>query len=232
MQPVFRLLLAAALAGLSLAPARAADLAFRPSLDGADPAPAVTDKPWFVHLGPAALILDEGAKIKGAGTRIPGATIKIAPQVTASLEAGYYLTRNIAIAVALGVPPNPTVKGAGTVEGLGTLGSIWYGPTALTAQYHFTNFGPFQPYVGVGPLLMIVFSEHDGALSRFRVDPALGAVAQVGADVMLSDRWGVFVDVKKGYLRTHSKGYLGPLPISADVKLDPLVVSGGVTYRF
>lgn len=231
MRPVFRLLFAAAvLAGMT--PARAADLALRPSLEAADAAPLITAKSWFVHIGPAALILDEGAKIKGAGTRIPGATIKIAPQVTASLEAGYYLTPNVAVAVTLGVPLNPTINGAGTVEAIGKLGSIWYGPTAATAQYHFTNFGPFQPYVGVGPLLLIVFSEHDGALSHFRVDPALGAVAQVGADVMLSDRWGVFVDVKKGYLRTHSKGYLGALPISADVKLDPLVVSGGVTYRF
>jgi outer membrane protein len=60
----------------------------------------------------------------------------------------------------------------------------------------------------------------------------MGVAFQVGADYMITDNWGVFVDVKKAILRTEATGFLGPAPIRADVKLDPLVLHTGVTYRF
>jgi outer membrane protein len=49
---------------------------------------------------------------------------------------------------------------------------------------------------------------------------------------MFTDHWGVFFDVKKILLRTEATGFLGPAPIRADVKLDPLVLHTGVTFRF
>lgn len=218
-----------ALAGLfSAGPARAADLLFRPTLEADQPvSPTI-----FVHVGPAGILLDESAKIKAGGTRIPGASIKISPQVTAAIEAGFFITPQIAVAFTGGFPPNPVIEGSGSIAGYGKLGSIVYGPTALTAQYHLTGFGRFQPYVGVGPTYMLVFNTRDGALSDLRISPAWGVVGQVGADLMVTDRWGVFLDLKKAYLRTAAKGSLGTVPIRADVTLDPLILSGGVTYRF
>jgi outer membrane protein len=60
----------------------------------------------------------------------------------------------------------------------------------------------------------------------------LGVAFQAGADIMIDQHWGVFVDAKKAILRTNATGFLGPLPVRADVRLDPTVLSGGVTYRF
>lgn len=186
----------------------------------------------YVHLGPAALIIDAGAKIYTPAGRVPGATIKIAPQVTAAVEAGYYFTPNWAVSVTAGVPPKATIDGAGTVGALGRLGDSVYGPVAVTAHYHFTGFGAFRPYIGGGPAYMIAFNSHDGTMTNLQVRSAWGFVGQVGADYMINQHFGVFVDFKKAYLRTSAIGGLGAVPISADVKLDPYILSGGLTYRF
>lgn len=81
---------------------------------------------------------------------------------------------------------------------------------------------------------MFIFNNKDAALSNLKVDPAIGVVAQAGVDVILSDKWGVYLDVKKAYLRTDATanfGSGGP-PITADIKLDPLVFSAGLKARF
>jgi outer membrane protein len=79
---------------------------------------------------------------------------------------------------------------------------------------------------------MYVFDEKDGLLSDLKVRHTMGVAFQAGVDLMLDDHWGVFLDVKKAILRTEASGYLGPAPIKADVRLDPLVLHAGLTYRF
>lgn len=220
------LLAMAATAGL----AQAADL---PTMRGAAPPPAVAKTPtWFIHFGPAGVFLDEGAKIDAGGFRLPGATVSIAPQLTPVVEVGYFFTPNIAASFTGGLPPKITIKGAGAIAPLGTLGAAVYGPATLTAHYHFTNFGRFQPYVGAGVAFMKVFSTSDRALSNLKIDDTVGPALQIGADFMIDDNWGAFIDVKKALLRTTATGALGGVPIRAKTTLDPLVVHGGVTYRF
>src|SRR3712207_3799795 len=90
----------------------------------------------------------------------------------------------------------------------------------LTAHYHFMGLGRLQPYVGLGPAFMYVFDEKDGVMSHLRVQNAAGFAFQVGADLMVTEHWGVFVDVKKAILRTEAKGVYGGVPVNADVKLE------------
>lgn len=187
---------------------------------------------WFVHLGPASLILDDGAEIYAAGYRIPGGNVSVKSHLTFAVEAGYYFNPNIAISFTGGLPPNIKIEAAGTMNGLGRVGVSTYGPVALTAHYHFTGFGRFQPYAGIGPAFMYVFDSDDGLMGTLKIDHALGVAFQVGANYMFTDHWGVFFDVKKILLRTEATGFLGPAPIRADVKLDPLVLHTGVTFRF
>jgi len=63
---------------------------------------------------------------------------------------------------------------------------------------------------------------------------------------MFNDRWGVNVDVKYIMMEPHAKANIlafvpGPLagvvnpvfvPVQAPVKVNPLVISAGLTYRF
>jgi outer membrane protein len=221
-----------AVLGLLSAGAQAADL---PSAPLPAPAPlAVSDVPlsFYVHVGPAGLIMDEGASLKVAGQKQLGATIAIKSQVTSSVELGYFVTRNVAISFTGGIPPLAKIEADGTMKGYPTIGKASYGPMTLTAHYHFMDLGRFQPYVGVGPAFMYVFDDNDGLMSRLKVKEAVGFAFQAGADFMIDQHWGLFVDAKKAILRTHATGFLGALPVKADVKLDPLVLSGGLAYRF
>jgi outer membrane protein len=199
-----------------------------------EPAPPAPEpfRRFYLHIGPAGLIYSEGAKMRAGGTPIPGADIRVPNSLTAAAEIGYFLTPNIAIGLAGGYPPLVKVEARGSITGLGTLGKVDGGPMALTAQYHFTGLGRFQPYIGLGPSLMIVFKDHDGAVSDLKTDHALGFAGQIGFNYMIDGNWGVFFDLKKVYLRAKTSGSLGGLPIRATATLDPLVLHTGLTYRF
>ena len=196
------------------------------------PLPEASAPRFFVHVGPAAVILNENATIFAAGQKLEGANIAVKPQATVAVEAGYFISPNFAVSFTGGLPPFAKIEGAGTMRGVGRVGATTYGPMTLTAHYHFKDFGRLQPYIGAGPAFMYVFDEKDGAMSALRVEHAAGFAFQVGADYMLSSHLGLFVDVKKAILRTEAKGYFGPAPINADLKLDPVVIHGGLSVRF
>lgn len=199
---------------------------------GAVTGAAAEDSKFFLHVGPAGLFLDEGAEIKLNGSIVPGASVRINDHATLGFEVGYFFDPNWAVSFTGGFPPAPSINGAGTVESLGKLGSILYGPTALTGHYHFTNFGALKPYVGAGAMFMFVFNNDSAALQDMKVNGAIGAVGQIGAEYMLTEKLGLFLDVKKAYLRTNATGTLYGLPVESKVRLDPLVINAGLTYRF
>jgi len=59
-----------------------------------------------------------------------------------------------------------------------------------------------------------------------------GGVAQVGFEYRITRHVGVFVDMKKFIVRSSATGNLGPVPVHAYVRLDPLVTTAGVAFRF
>ena len=208
---------------------RAADVSIERLESGASDA---VQNQFYLRVGVAGLFLNESASVHAFGSRVRGATIDIEPQYTFSLEAGYFLTPNIAVAVTAGAPPKAIIEGAGSIGQVGRLGSIITGPTTITVQYHFLEFGRLQPYVGIGPAVNFVFSEKDRAVRDLKVDTSVGVVGQIGANYMLDEHWGIFADVKAAWLGTRTHGFLGSAPIKADVRLDPVVVSTGIIYRF
>jgi outer membrane protein len=198
----------------------------------ASPASAQEAGRWFAHLGPAMLALDESARMTAGGAPVPGATVTIDDRWTVEGELGYFVTPNIAISAAAGFPPRFDVKAAGTIAGLGKAGEMVGGPGGLLVQYHFNRQGRIQPYVGAGAAFLVVFDTKDAALTDLKVSHSVGPAVQAGADVMVNDRWGFFVDVKKAWVETVAKGRLGPAPVRAKVKIDPLVTNFGVAYHF
>ena len=218
--------LAASLLGLSTVAGIAADK-WAPG----EAAVAAARKHFF-HLGFAMVPYDVGSSTTKAGNPVPGAGLHLNTSYTLSTESGYFLTPNFAIAFSGGYPPTSTSWGAGSTAGLGALGTTTAGIVALNAQYHVTGFGAFQPYVGAGPAYLIVFKNHDRAFTHFHVDNALGFNFQIGADWMLSDRLGFFVDIKRVLLKTKSRGYLGADQVVTNVKLDPTIFSVGLSLRY
>ena len=198
----------------------------------AAPAQAQEASRWFVHLGPALVSPDEDARMTAGGQPVPGANVSIDSRWTVAGEIGYFLTPNIAIALAAGYPPTFKVETAGTMAGMGTAGEMTGGPAGLLLQYHFNSEGRIKPYVGAGASFLVVFGTKDGLMTDLKAKSAVGTALQAGVDIMLDDRMGMFVDVKKAWVGTVATGDMGPAPVRAKVDVNPLVTNVGLTYRF
>ncbi len=201
----------------------------------ADPAvgnaPTASTDGVYLHVGPGALAFNAGATVKEAGAVIPGGAVKIDANGTLITELGYRWG-HLGVSLTGGFPPIATVVGDGALSPLHTLGRIRYGPTVLTAHYQFTSFGRFQPYIGGGPVFLLIFRNEDGAIQHLNVRDHVGAAVQAGAEYTLSRSWSAFVDAKKAWLMTTATADLGPAPIQARIRLDPIVIASGLSYRF
>lgn len=212
-------------------PAGAADL---PSVkESPAPIQEVSDPPAFLKVGLAGVLFNSGANISANGAPVANASASASNNITATFEAGYFITNNISASITAGIPPVSTLRGTGAAAAFGTLGKVTYGPAIVTADYHFKNFGAFQPYIGAGGGYSIIFVSHSAAIQNLNVTGKLGFVLQGGFDYVLSRNWAVFVDAKKYFLSVPATGnLLGAIPVYANVRLDPWIVSAGVSYRF
>ncbi len=110
-----------------------------------------------------------------------------------------------------------------------------YGPAVLSVRRHLWEDGPVRPYIGAGINYTLVLESRDGFVSNLDVKNGVGPVLQAGFEVPIDQRWSFFVDAKKIWLKTTATGTLpalGGAPAYAKVRLDPLVVTAGVSYRF
>jgi hypothetical protein len=140
MVSVKSLLIVLAAVGLFATAAQAADL---PAVQRAAPV-TVSDVPlgFFVHVGPAGLVMDEGASLKVAGQKLTCAIIAIKSQVTAAVELGYFVTPNVAVSFTGGIPPLAKIEADGTLKGYPTIGKASYGPMTLTAHSWWRELHP------------------------------------------------------------------------------------------
>lgn len=198
-------------------------------------AASADEGPWRVRVGPARITFDESVTLSAGGAAVPGAGATLSDNTALLAEIGYRLTPAWSLGLTIGVPPTTKVSGSGTAEAFGRLGKVTYGPLGLTAQYQFDLGLPVRPYVGAGAVYYMIMKTRDGAIQDLEVDNAWGSVLQVGAELPLSERYGLFLDVKKLFLKTTASGVLpaaGGAPVSANVTLNPLVVHAGLSIRF
>ena len=185
-----------------------------------------------VRLGAAGVLFNSGGKFKVAGQPLPGADLKASDSVTAAAEVDYSVTRALSLSLTVGFPPKTHADGRGVLAPVGRLGEIRYGPAAALVKYHFSGLGPVQPWVGGGATRMSIFSNTDGAVQNLKVDGHWGSVLQVGTDVMLTPKWGLYTSATRMFLHTNGAGSFSGLPITARIKLDPTILQGGLAYRF
>jgi outer membrane protein len=191
------------------------------------------------HAGTIALSVDgagvffnSSAKFTLAGHPVPGANLTISNTATATFEAEFYVRKDLSLSLNVGVPPTISAKGAGILTPVGNLGSVQFGPGAGYLNYHFGGLGRVQPFVGAGVSRMLIFADHDGAITRLNVHPAWGAAVRGGVTYMLTPRWGVNANVSHLFLSTHAGGVFNGLEVGAKAVLDPTIIHGGVTMRF
>ena len=136
-------------------------LAMAGQAQAAEPAPPSSG--FYVNLGVAGLLFDTSASINAAGSPLPGSNLHASNNATLGFGIGYFVTPDVSLLALLGVPPQTTLTGRGTLGGL-TLGKVTYGPSMLTANYHFRQFGAFQPFLGAGITYTVVFGTKDSAI--------------------------------------------------------------------
>ena len=182
------------------------------------------DGKWQIRARAVHLDFNNGG---AANTNSPH--INVANKTIPELDITYYFTPNIAAELILSYPQKLDVK-AGAAK-IGTLKAL---PPTLTAQYHFTNFGAFKPYVGAGINYTRFSSESpNGAVAGgWHVkSSSWGAALQVGFDYALDKNWSINFDVKKLYMDTTV--YAGATRASlGTLKLNPTLVGVGIGYRF
>ncbi|WP_427963396.1 OmpW/AlkL family protein [Altererythrobacter sp.] len=112
-------------------------------------------------------------------------------------------------------------------------------PATLTAKYHF-DLGAVKPYVGAGPTYFLWIKDKPGAatiplgVTKFDLSDEFGLALQAGVDIPLNDSgFGLSLDAKRYFIDTKARWYAGDvLAIETKHKLDPWVISAGVTYSF
>jgi outer membrane protein len=158
----------------------------------------------------------------GPGTVIPWASTSTSYIIVPTLAVDYYINKNWSIEAICCVAP-AHIQGIGSIKS--TFAHTWVFPPSLLIDYHFTNFGAWQPYVGVG----VNFTDYFGtrvnneswplffqpsgpltaaSISAFgvgaasaqfynaTVTPSWGVVGQAGLDYMFNEHWGLNLDVK------------------------------------
>lgn len=112
-------------------------------------------------------------------------------------------------------------------------------PATVTAKLHF-DVGPVKPYIGAGPAYFIWIDEKPGGstiplgVTDFDLSDELGLALQAGVDIALNDEGlGVSLDAKRYFIDTDARWFAGDtLAIETTHKLDPWVLSAGVSFRF
>jgi outer membrane protein len=237
------LLVAAALAAAGVsAPAIGADIA-KPLYKA--PLAIEVWNPWMIRVRALGVLPDaSGSSVNVTGAPLlssPYSGLSIGNSVVPELDISYFFTRNIAAELILGVTPHH-ITGTGALAGL-DVGRTWLLPPTLMFQYHFTDFGAFKPYVGIGANYTIMFDQSPGnavnngvAITGLHVKNAAGAAAQAGFDYMIDRHWGLNFDVKKlylepGYSAVATAGVIS-LPVNGTAHINPWLIGGGLTYKF
>lgn len=153
-----------------------------------------------------------------------GANLTINNKWLPELDISYFLTPNIAAELVLTYPQKQTVYSNGT-----DIGSFKHLPPTLTAQYHFTGFAGFRPYLGAGVNYTNISSVNllGGAANLKR--NSFGLAVQAGIDVPVGNGWLLTLDVKKVQIKTDV--LVGGVN-HGSLKLDPVLVGVGVGKRF
>jgi outer membrane protein len=116
----------------------------------------------------------------------------------------------------------------------GQIGSLKHLPPTLLAQYHFTNFGAFKPYVGAGINYTRFSSVNFNPAVQAALNPSIkknsfGGALQIGFDYALDKNWSVNFDVKKVFIETDVSAAGTKV---GTFKVNPVLVGVGLGYRF
>lgn len=174
---------------------------------------------------------------------LPGTKVDVSSNTQPIISASYAYNDHLAAELVLGTPYKHNLIGAGSVAGVGTVGTVEALPPTIFAQYRFLEpKSSFRPYVSLG-LTYVHFQKETGsgaltALTNtgsatpttFSVESAKwGMSPQIGMMYNINEKWFADFNVTKTYLKTTAHYSTGQ---SINLTLDPVAVAAAIGYHF
>ena len=185
--------------------------------------------------------------VQDAGTTI-GVALDVDAGTSLTLMGTYMFTPNWAFDVLASWPFKHDIDGSISIDdgvdpplSFSTkIAEVEHLPPTFSVQYHFLPEAQFQPYVGLGVNFttftsekftdIVIDGENMGPLGDdLSLDDSFGPAAQLGADWMFNEKWGVNFDVR--WIKIESDLTVDGLEVGK-VKIDPWVYSLNIGYRF
>lgn len=192
-----------------------------------------------VLLRARAIMVAPNERSSGITPAFPTERVSVNNSVMPELDLTYMATNHIGFELIAATTKHGVSGISGTTGGIGKLATTWVLPPTLTAQYHFSPEGKIRPYVGAGINYTIFYATKatpglEAAVGKTSVgmSDSVGWAAQAGADIDLTDKVFVNVDVK--YISIRTNATLGTTAAGVQrvhVDLDPLVFGIGVGIR-
>lgn len=161
--------------------------------------------------------------------------VKAAGDVAPTLGVTYHINDNIGVE-AWGAVDSYSHRLTGN-KGQSKLGNVDSQPYAVSGQYQFGQADQtIRPFVGLGYYEQNFNEEKaaaGGALAgqRIGVDTARGAMATVGVDANINERWFARADARYMHQTNDPKVRIDGVE-AADAKFDPVTVGVGVGVKF
>lgn len=191
-------------------------------------------------LGTAVLPDGKISTVRSNAVGVPAGTqAKASDNVVPTLAVEYFFSPNISVETICCLTAHH-INGAGALAGTNLVRTVKILPATVTLKAHMP-LGPIKPYIGAGPTYFIFISEKSGTTTtalgapKNQIDDKVGVAVQAGVDVPLSDNgFGLSLDAKRYFVRpvAHWITAGGVEALSTRHKLDPWVLSAGVSYRF
>jgi len=156
------------------------------------------------------------------------------------VEANVYVARSLSIDAGVGQADTRAWLDLGSGAAVIPLGSLQLRPITLAAQWHLAPRASFDLYAGAGAMYLMSGSFHDEALTdlgitRLDIDNKFAPMANAGVIYGITPSIAIDFDAKYSKIKAsaHSRSAAGADTSEAfDVRLDPLVYSAGVRFRF
>jgi outer membrane protein len=173
----------------------------------------------------------------------PGTQIGVGSDLQPTVSISWMATDHLSVAVPIGAGFRQEITGAGSIAGVGKIGTVKSLPVTVLGQYRFLEPNArLRPYVQAGVTYVHFYDESGSAAldgtnplnpvgghTGLSVDSKWAGALGVGATFNVNDKWYVEAQWLRVFLKTTAHLSTGQ---SIAVKLDPDVVSIGVGMRF
>jgi outer membrane protein len=192
--------------------------------------------PWKIHLrfSGAIPMSSEDFTVNGAPTTISGTDKGILEKDFIGFDADFerFITDYISLSMETGYETSKSadldfVVGPNTYSTSGKMSLI---PVDFAINVHPAPYGDIDPYIGFGYGYNFVMNSYDG----IKTSNAGGFIIRTGFDWLMSKNTSFNLDVKKKMLSVDSdySELVGGTDLKSKTKVNPVIISAGIGYKF